>query len=303
VSEADIALPDRRPALAAFGCYTIWGLLPLVLFGLRQSGATPLEILSQRTVWAAPIALLIVILAGQGAAARALLGKPKALMLLVLSALLIAGNWGVYIWAVLHGRALETSLGYYLNPLLNMAAGAVLFRERINSVGRIAIALAAAGVAAQGVALGHIPYVSLALALSFCAYGIVRKHVDADAQTGLLVECALLAVPGLLVSAWLMAQGEAAFGRSAGATLGLVLMGPLTAVPLALFSWAARRMAYSTLGFIQFLAPTLTFVIGLAAGEEMGTLRLISFLFIWSGAAVFIYGLWHQSRRVLETAF
>jgi len=183
-----------------------------------------------------------------------------------------------------------------------MAAGALLFRERVDGVGRLAIALAAAGVALQAAALGHFPYVSLALALTFCAYGILRKQVEADAQVGLFVECALLAIPGALCSAWLLARGEAAFGQSVGATMGLVLMGPYTALTLMLFSWSARRMPYSTLGFIQFLSPTLTFAIGLLAGEPMNPLRLVSFVFIWGGVAVFVCGLWHQ-RRVFGGAF
>jgi chloramphenicol-sensitive protein RarD len=217
-----------------------------------------------------------------------------------LSALLIATNWSVYIWAVNSGRVLETSLGYYLNPLLAMAAGAAVFRERIDRMGAVAIVFAAVGVALQTLALGRLPIVSLTLGLSFCGYGIVRKRVAADAQTGLFIECVLLALPGLAYVLWLQRSGAGHLGVSPPATAWLVACGPITAVPLVMFSWAARRVPFSVIGFLQFISPTLGFFIGVFQGEAFTPLRAVSFAFIWGGAAVFAYGAWRRSRPELR---
>jgi chloramphenicol-sensitive protein RarD len=210
---------------------------------------------------------------------------------------LIACNWVVFTWAVLNERTLETSLGYYINPLVNMAAGALLFRERIDRLGKAAMALAGVGVVIQALALGHLPLVSLFLAFSFGGYGVVRKKVAADAQTGLLIECLIMGLPGLAFIIWLEQSGQGHFLRTglAGASW-LLFSGVITAVPLVLFSWAARRMPLSAMGFLQFLAPTMSFVIGILQGELFTPLRALSFAFIWLGAAVFIYGAWRRAR-------
>jgi chloramphenicol-sensitive protein RarD len=217
---------------------------------------------------------------------------------LALSSLLIAGNWSIYIWAVNSGRVLETSLGYYVVPLLAMAAGALLFRERIDRLGVIAIGLAAVGVAVQTVAIGRLPLVSLALALSFGGYGVVRKKVAASAQAGLLIECLLLAGPGLAYVLWLQRSGVGHLGASLPATSWLLACGPVTAVPLVLFSWAARRIPLSSMGFLQFIGPTIAFGIGVLQGEPFTPLRGVSFVFIWGGAAVFASGAWRRSRNI-----
>jgi chloramphenicol-sensitive protein RarD len=150
----------------------------------------------------------------------------------------------------------------------------------------------------QTAALGHLPLVSLALALSFGGYGIVRKHVQADAQTGLFVECAVLAVPGLAYMAFLQATGAGHFTASPASTFWLVACGPITAFPLMLFAWAVRRAPLSAMGFLQFISPTMTFFLGLAQGEAFTPARAISFAFIWGGAAVFAAGAWQRTRRL-----
>jgi chloramphenicol-sensitive protein RarD len=291
---------DSRPALgAAIVCYLIWGVIPLVFQVMGHLGMSPAEILANRTVWAVPMALLFVLLARQGGEVMAVLRKPKTLAWLVLSSLLIAGNWGIYIWAVNSGRVLETALGYYINPLLGMAAGALIFNEKIDRLGYVAIGLAVAGVAVQAVAAGGLPIVSLALAVSFGGYGIVRKRVAASAQTGLLIECLVLAVFGAAYVLWLQHTDAGHFGKSLPATAWLLACGPFTAVPLVLFSWAARRIPLSSLAFLQFLGPTSGFVIGVAQGEPFTPLRAASFLFIWGGAVVFAVAAWRRSRPAL----
>ena len=292
---------DTRPALAAaIVCYFIWGIVPLVFQAMGRLGIPPAEILANRTVWAVPMAALFVLLAGQGREVLAVLRNRRTLAWLALSSVLIASNWGVYIWAVNSGRVLETALGYYINPLLGMAAGALIFNEKIDRLGYIAIGLAIVGVAVQALAVGGLPIVSLFLALSFGGYGIVRKRVAASAQTGLLIECLVLAVFGLAYVLWLQHTGAGHFGKSVPATAWLLACGPFTAVPLVLFSWAARRIPLSSLAFLQFLGPTSGFAIGVLQGEAFTPLRALSFVFIWGGAVVFAVAAWRRSRPELR---
>lgn len=291
---------DNRLALGAgLSCYLIWGFVPLVFQAIGALGVGPWEILAHRIVWSIPTAALFVWLARQGPQAMAVLRQPKTLAWLFLSSLLIATNWVVFIWAVTSGRLLESSLGYYINPLVSMAAGALLFRERIDRIGMAAIALALAGVTVQAIALGHLPWVSLVLAFSFGGYGVVRKQVAADAQTGFLVETLLVGLVAAGYIAWQAGQPGASHFSDPVTAAWLIACGPITAIPLVLFSWAARRVPLSVMGFMQFLSPTISFFIGLLQGEAFTPLRALSFAFIWGGAAVFLYGAWRRSRSVV----
>jgi chloramphenicol-sensitive protein RarD len=293
--------PGGSPRLAlgaGIGCYVIWGFVPLVFQAIGHRGVGPWELLAQRTFWAIPAAALFVALAGQARQVARVFRTPRTLAWLALSSLLIAINWSTFIWSVDAGRLLETSLGYYITPLVNMAAGAVLFRERLDRLGYIAMGLAALGVAVQAWAAGGLPAISLALAFSFGGYGVVRKHVAADAQTGFLVECLAVAAPALAYVLWLAQQGQGHFGVDPAASAWLVATGPITAVPLVMFAWAARRIPLSAMGFLQFLSPTISFVIGLVEGEPFTRLRAAAFAFIWLGAAVFLWGAWRRARSV-----
>lgn len=293
---------SRAALLAGIGCYAIWGLLPLWMYAMRDVGVGAVEITAQRAVWAVLWAAALVIIARKLPELGRVVREPRTLGLLLLSAVLIGANWLVYVIAVNSGRTLEASLGYYINPLMNMAAGAMFFRERIDRFGYAAIGLAAAGVVVQTIAVGHPPLMSLALAVTFCAYGLIRKQVTADAQTGLFVETAILAVPGLIWVAVLQSNGQGHLGEGAWSTLLLLAAGPLTVAPLALFSWAARRMPLVALGFVQFIAPTLQFLVGVWSGEAFTPLRALAFGFIWVGVAVFAFGAWRRTRRVTATA-
>lgn len=284
------------PLGAGLACYLIWGFVPLAFQAIGHLGVGPWEILAHRTLWGAPTALIFVLMAGQWKQVMGVFSNPRLLAGLLLSSALIAVNWSVFIWAVNSGHVLESSLGYYITPLINMAAGVLLFGERMDRVGMAAIGLAVLGVAIQALALGQLPWISLVLGFSFGAYGIVRKQMTADAQTGLFVECLLLAVPSLAYAIWLASQGQAHFGATAPATLWLMAAGPITAAPLVLFSWAARRIPLSYMGFLQFIAPTISFAIGLAEGEAFTPLRALSFVVIWGGAAVFAFGAWRRAR-------
>ena len=264
---------------------------------MGRTGADAWEIMAHRMVWSLLLAGLLAILMGRIQAVRQVLANRRAMGWLALSTLLIAVNWTTYVYAVNGGRTLDASLGYYLNPLLNMAAGAWLFKERLSRWGMAAIGLAGVGVVLQALALGHLPWISLLLALTFCAYGIIRKRVEADALPGLLIECLLLFLPASLWLGWLVSQGQSHFGTNLSSTLWLLAAGPATVAPMVLFAWAARRMPYSTMGFLQFLAPSMVFVIGVLQGEPFGWLRGISFAFIWLGAGVFAIGALLAVRR------
>lgn len=291
------APPDeaRAALIAGLFCYFAWGLMPLLMKAVSLAGPDAWETTAHRCFWSLFLAGALVWLSRQGAEMARVLRDVRTLAWLALTALLIGFNWTLFTWASQNHHNLDASLGYYLNPLLNMAAGALLFRERISRAGWVAVALAAAGVILQGVALGRLPLVSLALALSFGTYGIIRKRVRADAQSGLFVECLVLAGPALAYIVWLQAQGRSHFGDPAAGPL-LVAAALATVAPLAAFSWAARRMPLSTLGFLQFIAPTMQFGIGVAFGESLGPLRAASFGLIWAGVGVFAFSAWARSR-------
>lgn len=288
---------EGRSAYAAgIGCYLLWGFLPLYFHLLANLGVTSWEMIAHRSLWSVLWAGGLVLLAKQGGQVGAVLRQPKTLGVLALSTLAIFSNWTIYVFAVNAGHVIEASLGYYINPLMNMAAGALLFRERMSNEGKIAIGFAVVGVAIQTLALGHLPIVSLGLAFTFCVYAILRKQVKADAQTGLFIECAYLALPGLAYVWFLQSTGQGHFGGGFNVTALLALAGPATVVPLALFAWSARRLPLSAVGFLQFIAPTIQFLLGVAFGEAFTPLRALSFLFIWLGVATFAYGAWKKTR-------
>jgi chloramphenicol-sensitive protein RarD len=283
---------EPRQALAAgVGAYLIWGFLPLYFHLLAGYGVGSAEMIAHRTLWAVMWAFGLVLTSRQVPQVARVLREPKTLAVLAMSTAAILANWTIYVIAVNHGKVLETSLGYYINPLMNMAVGAALFRDRMSREGKIAIGLAIVGVAVQAFALGHLPLVSLALAFSFCLYGVIRKQVQADAQTGLFIECLYLTLPGGAYVLWLEATGAGHFRDGFSVAALLLAAGPATVVPLAMFAWAARRLTMTALGFLQFLAPTIQFIIGVWLGEALTPLRILSFAFIWAGVAVFAWGI------------
>jgi chloramphenicol-sensitive protein RarD len=292
---------SSRPALlSAFVCYTLWGFMPLLFMGQAAAGFDSFEILAHRALWSVAVAALLVWMAGQGRQVLEVLTTPATLGWLALSTSLIGLNWGLYVWATTHHATLEASLGYYINPLLNMVVGLWLFREKIDRWGWAAIGLAALGVLIQTLALGRPPWISLVIALSFASYGVIRKRVAIDAQAGLLVECLLLVPFGLAWVLWLQHTGAGVAFDSPGNTAWALLNGPATVLPLALFAWSARRLPLSTIGFVQFVAPTLQFAVGVWAGEAFTPLRGLSFAFIWLGAGVFVAAALMRARAARQ---
>ncbi len=288
---------SRQVLLVGIFGYLIWGLIPAWFILAGRLGAGSWEIVGQRALWSAPWAGLLVAISGQWGQVRRVFASPRLLGQLAASALMLVSGWSVYVWAVNNGHNIESSLGYFINPLLNMAVGAWLFRERIGAVGLAAIGLSVIGVALQTLALGHLPLIALFLAVTFTIYGVIRKRIDVEAQAGLFVESALMFPAGLALVLWLGHQGPSSFGHGAPITLVLMAMGPATVLPLALFAWTARRMPLTSVAFLQFTGPTLGFLIGLAMGERLSLTGVVSFAFIWAGVAVFLVGAWRRSRR------
>jgi chloramphenicol-sensitive protein RarD len=290
--------PDRPALFSALACFTVWGLFPLLFQAVGHAGAGPWELLAWRILASLPTCVALVWVTGQGAAWSALLRDRRAFAALAASAVLIGANWAVFIWAVQNGETLATSLGYYINPLLNVGVGAILFRERVGPVVKIALALAAAGVALQAVAVGGVPWIPLVLAATFCAYGVIRKQVPVEAQTGLLAETVVLCPFAAAFAAWEATQGMGAFGHNLTASVLLLACGPATALPLVAFAAAARRLPLGVLGFLQFIQPTIVFAVGALQGEPVTPLRLAAFACIWAGVAVFVTGAWRERRAL-----
>jgi chloramphenicol-sensitive protein RarD len=266
----------------------IWGLLPLFL--KQVSFASPWEILGQRVLWSIPAAAGAVALFGGFAAAFAAFREKGVLRALALSSVLIAANWTIFVWAVANDRVIEGSLAYFLSPLITVAVGVLVFKEQLKGLQLPALIVAAIGVILQGVAIGHVPWVSLSLCASWVAYGVIRKQAPVPAAAGLLAETAFLAVPAAVVLALLARQGPGLAIADSSAHAGLlVLLGPLTAAPLILFALAARRVSFVALGVLQYVGPTLQLLTGLAYGESFGPLRAASFGLIWAGLAFFTW--------------
>jgi chloramphenicol-sensitive protein RarD len=285
------------PISLAILCYLIWGFVPLFYIPVHAFGGGALEIIAHRSLWAVVWAGGLVFLTRQWPDVFAAFASKYLRWMLLLTSVLVATNWGVYVWAVTNGHTIESSLGYYLNPLLNMAAGAVLFKERLDNWGKGAIALAAIGVVIQALAIGHVPWIALILALTFGSYGIMRKQLAVPALAGLFVECAYLFLPAIIYLVWFEATGQGHFFAPTNA-FWFMMTGPVTVLPLVLFSHVARRLPLSTMGFIQFIGPTATLVIGLFQGEPFTLLRGISFAFIWLGAGVFAFGAWRRLKAI-----
>lgn len=272
---------------SALAGFIIWGLSPLFF---AQFSSDALLILAHRVTWSLPCLAIIVWVIGAWPRVKAALADPKALGILSVTTLLIAANWGLYIWAVTNGRILETSLGYYLNPLVNVALGVILLKERLSRMQGRALALATAGVLLQIWAIGALPLISIALPLLFGFYGYLRKIIAVDAAPGLFIEIALvfpIALGALGVMGAFAAPASLEEGAPREAIL-LLLSGPVTVAPLLFFNIGAKRLFLSTIGILQFVAPTLSFAIGLSFGEEMNPLRLISFALIWLGLILYV---------------
>ena len=295
--------PDEEHAVqpsglpAALAAYTIWGFLPLYLI-LVQS-VPPVEFVGWRIIWTLPICMVIVLFRKQLPDLKAALANRRALLVLTASAALIAVNWFVYVWAIQTGEVYAASLGYYINPLVNVLLGTLLLGERLSRRQWVAVGLAGIGVAVLIAGALTTLWISLTLALSFGTYGLLRKQVAVGSLPGLTIESAILLPLSAGIAWWYaMTSAGSSFGQDSFLSFAIILGGVLTAVPLLLFAVAARRMDYSTLGFTQFLAPSIVFILGLTVFERpLLPAQLASFAFIWTAIGIFVWDLLSKRRK------
>ena len=296
MAAADNGRMPAGPAAAALA-YVLWGIFPLYI---KQIAAVPaLEIVLHRSWWSMVFVFALLALARRLAWLRGLAGQYRLLALTAASALLLSANWLLYVWAVNAGRVLDASLGYFINPLINVLLGTLLLHERPRPLQWAAVVLAAAGVVWLTAAAGTLPWVSLLLAGSFGVYGLLRKTAPLGAVEGLALETLLLAplAGGGLV--WLAWQGRGHFGSGDWVQdAWLLAAGPFTAVPLLLFGYGARRVTLATLGLLQYLGPSIQFLLGVFVYHEpFAPVRGLGFALIWSGLVVYsAEGLWRLRR-------
>ncbi|HIX60885.1 MAG TPA: EamA family transporter RarD [Candidatus Halomonas stercoripullorum] len=276
--------------------YAMWGCFPL-FFALFE-GVPAFEVLVHRILWSCVFLVGLVTLFRRWAPVRSALGEPRRLGAVLGCAVLIAANWGLYIYAVESRQVLQASLGYFLTPLVNVALGMLVLRETMAGLQRIAVAIAATAIVIQLVLLGELPWISLTLALTFGTYGLLRKQVPLDGLSGLLVETLLLLPLGLMALGWLSLAGLSHFLADSRTTVLLIASGVVTALPLLAFAGAARRLRLATLGFLMYLNPTLQFLIALWVFKEpLSVIQLGTFVLIWASLVLYSWSAWNGRAR------
>ncbi|MEU2439933.1 EamA family transporter RarD [Streptomyces rubradiris] len=287
----------RIGLLNGFAAYGMWGLVPLFWPLLKPAGAV--EILAHRMVWSLAVVAVALLFVRRWAWAGQLLRQPRRLGLVAVAAAVITVNWGVYIWAVNAGHVVEASLGYFINPLVTIAMGVLILKERLRPVQWVAVAVGLAAVVVLTVGYGRPPWISLCLAFSFATYGLVKKKVDLGGVESLAAETAIQFLPALGYLIWLAAQGDATFAaEGAGHAVLLASTGLVTAVPLVCFGAAAIRVPLSTLGLLQYLAPVFQFLLGiLYFHEAMPAERWAGFALVWLALVLLTVDALRFSRR------
>lgn len=295
--------PDtaRTGVACAIAAYGLWGLFPLYFKAVGF--APPFEVLCHRVVWSVPILALLTTLAGSWSSAVRALRDRTALLTLTATTVLIGANWLIFVWSIANHHLMQASLGYFINPLVNVLLGFIFLRERLRRGQQLSVLLAAVGVAYLTFAGGTFPVIALSLATTFGVYGLLRKVLHVDAIVGLTIETSLLLpfLGGYL--AYLGVHGTAAFTHvGLGWQVLLMLAGPVTALPLLLFAAAAKRLRLATMGFIQYLAPTGHFLLAVAFGEHIRPALLVAFLFIWTALVIYTVDAARRARPNAERA-
>ena len=273
----------------ALAAYLLWGTLPLYMKAVAHIPAV--EVVAHRVVWSVPVAGAVLVALGRTADVRTALRTPRMLAMAALTAAIISVNWGIYVWAIAVDRAVETALGYYINPLVTVLLGALLLGERFDRVQLVAVGLAAAAVLLLTLESGGVPWVSLALAFTFAAYGYLRKTLPIGPSQGFFLEVLLLTPPSLAWIVWIEATGQGHLvGGSGVDTLLLVAAGPATAIPLILYGFGAKMLRISTIGLMQYIAPTMMALLAVFSfGEPFGPDRVVAFGLIWVALALYTW--------------
>ncbi|MGJ7037743.1 EamA family transporter RarD [Shinella sp. BE166] len=287
----------------ALTAYLLWGFLPFFMKAVAHIPAS--EVVAHRIVWSVPLAGLVLVWLGRTGDIKAALRSPRMLGMATLTAVLITINWGIYVWAIGAGRAIETALGYYINPLFSIFLGAVLLKEMPDRAQMVAIALAAVAVGVLAFDAGGLPWVSIGLCLSWGFYAFFRKTLPIGPNQGFFLEVLLLSVPALGYIVWLEASGEGHFGDTGMAdVLWLLACGIVTAIPLMIYANGAKLLRLSTIGIMQYIAPTMIFIIAVFVfGEPFGTAKLIAFILIWVALVIYSGSMLRtaRARRIAAT--
>ena len=279
----------------AFSAYTLWGFLPLYMKLLDKIPAV--EVIAYRAFWSLPVASLILWWLGRTGDILPTLKSPRRLAILFATAFVISLNWGIYVWAISVERTIETAMGYYINPLITVALAAIFLGDRFTRPQLLAISLAVLAVLILTVRGGGLPWVSLVLAFSFATYGFLRKMVDVGPTQGFLVEVLLLAPIAFGFILYWQMTGTSHFLDAPWLTLMFLGCGPVTAVPLILYAFGAKGLRLSTIGLMQYIAPTMIFLIGLFVfGEPFSTWQLIAFIMIWAALAIYSWSVFIRPR-------
>ena len=287
----------KQGVIYAMLAYTMWGIAPIFFKQLQFMPS--LEILAHRIIWSALLLVVIIGLRNNLHKVKAIFASRRQLSILFISASLLGFNWWLFIWAINNDHILDASLGYYINPLLNIALGMVFLKERLSKLQYAAVGLAVTGVAIQLVTFGSFPYIALSLAVSFAIYGLIRKTVSVDAMPGLLIESLVMIVPAFVY--WFVFASSSATNLLDNTwTINALIVGAglVTTAPLLCFVEAARRLNYSTLGFFQYIGPSLMFILAVFVyGEEFGQDRWVTFGFIWTALLVYSYASYRNIQK------
>ena len=281
---------NRRAGLTAgLAAYVLWGFLPLLFKQVEHVGS--IGVVAERTFWSLIIVGIIVLVSRRLPEVRAAFRDWKTVRSLAISAVLLACNWLIYIYAVETDQVLEATFGYFINPMINVALGMIFLGERQNRIQTIAIGIAIVALAIQAVGLGKIPFIAISLAITFALYGYVRKTVSVGSTTGLFVETLILAPLVIGYMIWSFATQGLGPHADPATAFWLLMTGPGTAAPLLLFAFAVQRLRYTTIGMLQYIAPSIAFVLAIAIfGEHLNLIRIVSFGLIWLSLIVFTAG-------------
>jgi len=299
MTDAALRAPEHEdsPSGLAFAvsAYFLWGFLPLYMKALAH--ISPAEVVAHRIVWSVPFALVVLILLRRTSDIRTALASPKMILMAAATAAFISVNWGLYVWSITSGHAIEAALGYYINPLFSVLLGAIVLREKLKRLQWVAICVAALGVIVLTVAAGKAPWVALGMTFTWGTYALLKRRLPIGPNQGFLLEVMILLPFALVYLAKLQLSGESHFGTTGFDTLMLLGLGAVTAGPLMLYANGAKRLRLSTIAILQYIAPTLIFLTAVFIfGEPFGAARAVAFPLIWASVAIYLYSIFRRAR-------
>ena len=287
--------------VVALFSFLIWGAL--VIYWHQLSSVNPLEVVAHRAIWSLIFTSFIILFMKRAGEVIRVIRNPKNVIPLIISSIIIASNWGIFIWAVANDKIIESSMGNYITPLLNVAASAIIFKVVLNKYQKLSVLLALSGVVYMVIVYGKVPYIAIFFAVTFCTYGIIKKLVRASAITGLFIETLIISIPSAVYVLYLISTGESAVLRGDSfITFLLVCGGIVTTLPLLGFSYSAQVLHLSTLGILQYITPTIAFLLGVFVYHEYFSKNmLITFILIWAGLIIYSVDGLYQLKKMKKT--